>query len=70
MESAQTDGAKGKQPMDEKEKAGRREAEQLRLSRAYLRQQLESSTHERYSQSLRQALDEVEEKLRRLENKS
>ncbi|HEX2327971.1 MAG TPA: hypothetical protein VHN74_04565 [Candidatus Angelobacter sp.] len=70
QESAQTDGAKGKRPIDEKEKAVRREAEQLRLSQAYLRQQIESSTHERYSETLRRALSEVEEKLRRLEERN
>jgi hypothetical protein len=48
----------------------RREAEQLRLSQAYLRQQIESSTHERYSETLRRALSEVEEKLRRLEERN
>ena len=70
MESANTDGAKRKQPMDDSEKQSRREVEQLKLSQAYLRHQLESSTHERYSESLRRALSEVEEKLRRLQAKS
>ena len=70
MESAQTDGAKGGEAMSDQEKASRREAEQLRLSSAYLQQQMQNSTHERYTESLRQALSEVEEKLRRLEEKS
>lgn len=70
MESAQADGAKGREAMNDQEKEARREAEQLRLSRAYLQQQMQSSTHERYTQSLRKALSDVEEKLRRLEEKS
>ena len=43
-----------------------RERQSLLLSRAYLLHRIESSSHERYTESLRRALSEIDEKLSRL----
>jgi hypothetical protein len=51
--SAATDGAKKAQ----------RERQSLLLSRAYVLRQIESSTNERYTESLRQALSDLDRKL-------
>jgi hypothetical protein len=51
--SAATDGAKKAQ----------RDRQNLLLSRAYVIRQIESSTNERYTQSLRQALSDLDRKL-------
>jgi hypothetical protein len=40
-----------------------RERQNLLLSRAYVLRQIESSTNERYTQSLRQALSDLDRKL-------
>lgn len=48
------------------EKAVARERQSLLLSRAYVLQRIEASTNERYTESLRQALNEIEQKLARL----
>jgi hypothetical protein len=52
-----------KRPLTEEEKKAQREMDRLRLSRAYVLQQIESSTNERYTESLRKALNEIEQKL-------
>jgi hypothetical protein len=41
----------------------RREREQLLLSRSYVRQQVDAASNERYRESLRTALAEIEQKL-------
>jgi hypothetical protein len=55
-----------KQPLTDGEKKTQRERDSLKLSRAYVQQQIESSTNERYTESLRKALDEIEQKLAKL----
>lgn len=52
-----------RRPLTEEEKKAQREMDRLRLSRAYVLQQIESSTNERYTESLRKALNEIEQKL-------
>ena len=52
-----------KRPLTEEEKKAQREMDKLKLSRAYVLQQIESSTNERYTESLRKALNEIEQKL-------
>lgn len=57
------------QPADKKreltdgEKKDRREQDSLKLSRAYVEHQIAASTNERYTESLRNALHEIDEKL-------
>ena len=64
MESAnQSQATEGKRALTDDEKKRKRESESLRLSRAYLLQQIESSTNHRYTESLRKALSEIEQKL-------
>jgi hypothetical protein len=52
-----------RRPLTEEEKKAQRERDSLKLSRAYVLQQIESSTNERYTESLRKALNEIEQKL-------
>ena len=68
MESAQ-DGASqsSRQAATEDAKKAQRERQGLLLSRTYVLRQIESSSNERYTQSLRQALSEIERKLARLD---
>ncbi len=66
VESAQSgDGAGRPSPQAETNqgKKNQRERESLLLSRAYVLHQIESSSNERYTQSLRQALSDLERKL-------
>jgi hypothetical protein len=69
---AQQESAKDKQAgagrpsVSDAEKNRKREREALKLSRAYIMHQIESSTHERYSETLRKALSEIEQKLEQL----
>ena len=69
MESA-NDGATSisKPPLTDDEKKSRHERDSLKLSRAYIVHQIEASTNERYTASLRQALSEIDEKLAKLGN--
>lgn len=55
-----------RQPLSDDEKNRKRERDGLKLSRAYILQQIESSTNERYSETLRKALSEIEQKLAQL----
>lgn len=48
------------------DKAVAHERQSLLLSRAYVLHRIEASTNERYTESLRQALNEIEQKLARL----
>lgn len=52
-----------KRQLTEEEKKTERERESLRLSRTYVLSKIESSTNERYLESLRKALSEIEQKL-------
>jgi len=64
MEGAeQGQSAAPRRPLTEEEKKAQRELDSLKLSRAYVLQQIESSTNERYTESLRKALNEIEQKL-------
>lgn len=67
MEDAGAAEASGpKRPLNDDEKKAQREQDRLKLSRAYVLHQIESSTNERYTESLRKALSEIEEKLAKL----
>jgi len=69
MENANNNQPTGvKQPLTDEEKKKQRERDSLKLSRAYVLQQIESSTNERYIETLRQALNEIEQKLAQLGN--
>jgi hypothetical protein len=68
MESARSDQPVNGRELTEEQKLARREQQSLLLSRSYVQQQLESSPNERYAQSLRQALAEIERKLASLEH--
>lgn len=66
MESAREEPAAGVQQLSSDDKAAARERQNLLLSRAYITQQIESSTNDRYTDSLRKALEELDRKLDRL----
>jgi hypothetical protein len=67
MEDASADGpGVVKRPLTEEEKKAQRERETLILSRTYVLSKIESSTNERYLESLRKALNEIEQKLAQL----
>jgi hypothetical protein len=67
MENARDGAASGsKAPLTDGEKKARHERDSLKLSRAYIVQQIEASTNERYTRSLQQALSEIDEKLAKL----
>jgi hypothetical protein len=69
MENAKDGASPGsKAPLTDGEKKARHERDSLKLSRAYIVHQIEASTNERYTKSLQQALNEIDEKLARLEN--
>jgi hypothetical protein len=69
MENASDAAASGAKPaLTGDEKKAQRERDNLKLSRAYVLHQIESSTNERYTESLRKALSEIEQKLARLGN--
>ncbi|HEY6248823.1 MAG TPA: hypothetical protein VI685_02620 [Candidatus Angelobacter sp.] len=53
-----------KVPVNDTEKKAQREREILLLARARVLQQLAASTNERYSESRRQALKELDERLK------
>ena len=55
-----------KRPLTEEEKKAQRERESLKLSRSYVLSKIESSTNERYLESLRRALTDIEKKLAQL----
>lgn len=56
-------------PGSDEEKKTQRERQSLLLARTYVLHQLESSSHERYTQSLRQALKDIDQKIAQLEGK-
>jgi small-conductance mechanosensitive channel len=71
MESAkeQTSGA-GKPALSKEDKEIARLREGLLLSRKHVLQQIEASSNERYRQSLQQALNDINEKLAKLDGDS
>ena len=69
MESAKEGQSKPARAASAEEKQAQRERQSLLLSRAYVQQQIASSTNENYLKSLRQALNELEEKLAALDGK-
>ncbi len=70
MESKQDSPAQSSsQPATDDAKRKQRERQGLLLSRTYVLRQIESSSNERYTQSLRQALSEIERKLARLDGR-
>jgi len=69
METADASVKSGsKAPLTDGEKKDQHERVSLKLSRAYIVHQIEASTNERYTESLRQALSEIDQKLARLGN--
>ncbi len=67
IESANQDqAAAGKPPLTDDERKRKRERDGLKLSRTYLLRQIENSANERYIQTLRKALAEIEQKLAQL----
>jgi hypothetical protein len=68
IESAKDGNASGFQPQStESQKKVQRERQGLLLSRTYVLRQIESSSNERYTQSLRQALNEIDQKIAKLD---
>jgi hypothetical protein len=55
--------AGGKRKLTDAERKDQIERDNLKLSRAYVLSQIEASTNERYTESLRQALNEIDRKL-------
>jgi hypothetical protein len=66
METAKEDKSPNSRQLTDAEKKAQRERSQLMLSRAYVLQQMQSSTNERYTESLRQALSDLDQKLAQL----
>ena len=62
--------AGSKRSLTDGEKKDQRERDNLKLSRAYVVQQIEVSSNEKYKESLRQALQEIDQKLAKLESAS
>lgn len=68
IESAKDENTSGSKPQStESQKKVQRERQGLLLSRTYVLRQIESSSNERYTQSLRQALNEIDQKIAKLE---
>lgn len=64
IEEVKQDQAAGsKRELTDGEKKDQHERDSLKLSRAYVVHQIEASTNERYTESLRQALNEIDRKL-------
>ena len=63
-QAAENQSTNSKAPLNDGEKKARREREILLLARARVMQQLEASTNERYRESRREALRELDEKLK------
>ena len=65
-EASQQQSNNSKVPLNDDERKTKREREILLLARARVLQQLESSPNERYSESRREALKELDRKLQAL----
>lgn len=57
----------GHQALSNEQQERRRQRQQILLSQAYVRQQIAVASNERYRESLRQALAEIEKKLAALQ---
>ena len=68
MEEAKGDQKGTNHQLTDGERKDRHERDSLKLSRAYVVHQIELSTNERYTESLRKALSEIDQKLASLEN--
>jgi hypothetical protein len=68
METANDAPSDSKAPLTDDEKKVRHERDNLKLSRAYIVQQIEASTNGRYTESLQQALSEIDQKLAKFAN--
>lgn len=62
-QASQDKSNNSKAPLNESEQKARREREILLLARARVLQQMQASPNERYAESRRQALKELDEKL-------
>jgi hypothetical protein len=67
MESAKETSGGGKPALSKEDKEIARQREGWLLSRKHVLQQIEASSNERYRQSLQQALNDIEEKLAKLD---
>ena len=67
MEEAKDHSGEEKRQLSDGERKDQLERDNLKLSRAYVAQQIAASTNERYTESLRQALNEIDRKLASLE---
>lgn len=68
IESAKdANAAAARSQSTENEKKAQRERESLLLSRTYVLHRIESSSSERYTQSLRQALSDIDQKIAKLD---
>jgi hypothetical protein len=67
MEDVKDGQASGpKRSISDGEKRDQHERDNLKLSRAYVLQQIEAASNDKYKESLRQALQEIEQKLAKL----
>jgi histidinol dehydrogenase len=66
MEEVKDVQPSGKRSLTDGEKKDQRERDNLKLSRAYVAQQIEAASNEKYKESLRQALQEIDQKLAKL----
>lgn len=68
MENANDNQPSGvKQPLSDEERKRQRERDGLKLSRSYVLHRIESSSNERYIETLRKALAEIDQKLAQLD---
>src|SRR5262244_384995 len=67
MESKEETPSGGKRALSNEEKGAQRQRQGLLLSRAYVLHQIEASTNERYRESLQQALNDIDEKIRKID---
>ncbi len=68
IESAKDGNTAAARPQStENDKKAQRERESLLLSRTYVLRRIESSSNERYTQSLRQALSDIDQKIAKLD---
>ena len=63
MESARDVSAKPAQQLSNEDKEAERERQNLLLSRAYVQHQIDSAKNEKYAESLRKALQDIERRL-------
>ena len=68
MEEVKGDQKGTNHQLTDGERKDRHERDSLKLSRAYVVHQIELSTNERYTESLKKALSEIDQKLASLEN--